>query len=51
MNLGRETQKNGILIENVNSFYKQCSEELKLNVISEQKFQQQIRRLRRWFTK
>ena len=33
MNLGRETQKNGILIENVNSFYKQCSEELKLNVI------------------
>lgn len=33
VNLGRETQKNGILIENVNSFYKQCSEELKLNVI------------------
>ena len=33
INLGREDQKNGILIEQVDSFYKQCIDDLGLNIV------------------
>ena len=33
VNIGREKQKNGIMIEHLDSFYNYCIKELKLNVI------------------
>ena len=33
INIGEETQKGGIEVSNLESFYKKCAEELKLNII------------------
>ena len=33
VNIGREKQKNGLLVENLHSFFNYCSKELKLNII------------------